>query len=295
MSKISKYNFNLYNCNAPNLKRKISSKSNNDVYMKEENNKYENKKNNSRADSSQRENSLNYNKNTNTDNYKIKNKNVNQYDIDYKAEFQYQNMNYGNSEQRVEKVFDSKNTDNNLEKHLIYNEEDSNLIYSTPKKISLSDKNNKIKLDLSENKGVDKNKISNIISIYEKRKNFSTETKNNANNIIKNINIKKFKYNLKQAKNNFKNIYKNKYDKNEIIDSFLNTKEGSKISISEKNKTLINIKKNEKINKLSINTNNKFLALNKNNIKMIQPWKFSFYNNFNNRKNNNNDDIIDLI
>ena len=204
-------------------------------------------------------------------------------------------MNYGNSEQRVEKVFDSKNTDNNLEKHLIYNEEDSNLIYSTPKKISLSDKNNKIKLDLSENKGIDKNKISNIISIYEKRKNFSTETKNNANNIIKNINIKKFKYNLKQAKNNFENIYKNKYDKNEIIDSFLNTKEGSKISISEKNKTLINIKKNEKFNKLSINTNNKFLALNKNNIKMIQPWKFSFYNNFNNRKNNNNDDIIDLI
>ena len=294
-SKLS--NYNLFNCNAPNFKRKNSSKSNNDVYVKDEDIKSENKKNNSRADSSQIENSLNFNKNTNTYKNRIKNKIVNQCDKKYNDEFQIQNLKLGNNNQRFEKLFDRKNVSNNLEKNLTYREEekDSNLIYSTPKKNSLEDKITK-KSDSTENKSIDKNRITyNIKSIFERRKTFSTEIKNNSSNTIKNINIKKFKYNLKQAKNDFKNIYKNKYNKYEVIDSFMNTKEGSKISISEKNKTLINIKKKEKFSKLSINTNTKFSGFNKYDIKMIQPCQFIFLKNINNRKKNNNNDIIDLI
>ena len=295
ISKLS--NYNLFNCNAPNFKRKNSSKINNDVCVKEEDIKCENKMNNSRTDSSQRENSLNFNKNINTTyNNRIKNKIANQCDKKFNAEFQFQDLKLGTNNQRFEKLFGRKNECNKLEKNLRYREEekDSNLIYSTPKKNILKDKITK-KLDSSENKSIDKNRITyKIKSIFEKRKTFSTEIKNNSSNTIKNINIKKFKYNLKQAKNDFKNICKNKYNKYELIDSFLNTKEGSKISISEKNKTLINIKKKGKFDKLSININTKFSDLNINDIKMIQQCHFIFHKNINNRKNNNND-IIDLI
>ena len=101
--------------------------------------------------------------------------------------------------------------------------------------------------------------------------------------------IKKHKFNLKETKNDYKNYYKNKY---EIIRSFFNTKEGSKINKSEQKRKLINNKKREIIEKLHINT--KFGQFNRNNIKMIQICPIAINRNIDNRKNNNND-IIDLI
>jgi hypothetical protein len=148
-------------------------------------------------------------------------------------------------------------------------------------------------MEKTENKSIDKNRIMNYIkSIYENRKNLASENKSNSSSKISNINIKKFKYNLKQAKNDYSNFYQNKYNKFDIINCFFDTKDGSEINKNEKNSKLINSKKKEIFNKLMITT--KIGYKNQNNLKWIQSCPIGFNININNKKNNNND-IIDLI
>ena len=183
---------------------------------------------------------------------------------------------------------------NDLQKNLTYREEKKNskLSFSTPEKNYLCNTINK-NVEISKNKSIDKNRIINYIkSTYEQRKTFSSENKNNSLNNITNMNIKNFKYTLKQSKNEYINFYKNKFNEYEINDSFWNSKEGNKMNKIEKNSQLKESKKRELINKLSINT--KIGYKNQNKMKWIRQCPIAFNKNIKNTKNNNND-IIDLI
>lgn len=286
-------NFNIYNNNVPLSKRKNSSNSGRNVSVKNEDTDNENKKNDSRKNTQQKGSSLNFKNKTNSFSCKITltkisnilNDNNNNTQVHPKiAEFEKNN-----------KRFDNRKIENkDFQKNLTYREEkkDSKLNFATPEKNYLCNTINK-NIQVTENKSIDKNQIANYIkSIYERRKTFSSENKSNSSTSITKLNIKKLKYDLKHSKNDYINFYKNKYNEYELIDSFLNTKEGNKINKIEKNSKLIESKKMEQTNKLSINT--KIVYKNQNNMKWIRKCPIAFNKNINNKRNNNND-IIDLI
>ena len=285
-------NFNIYNNNVPNSKRKNSSNSGRNVSVKNEDSDNENNKNDSRKNTQQKGSSLNYKNKTNSFSSKITLTKVSNLLNDINnTQVHPQNEELEKNSKRFD---NRKNENKDLQKNLTYREEkkDSKLIFATPEKNYFFNTINK-NMEITENKSIDKNRISSYIkSIYERRKTFSSENKNNSSNSITNINIKKFKYNLKHAKNDYINFYKNKYNEYEFNDSFWNTKEGNKINKIEKNSKLIESKKMESINKLSINT--KIVYKNQNNMKWIRQCPIAFNKN-NNIKRNNNNDIIDLI
>ena len=286
-------NFNIYNKNVPHIKRRNSSNSSHNASNNKENAENENNKNDSRKESIQKENSLNYKNKTNSFNSKISITKISNYlnELNYNTQFNIQNEELGKNNKGFEL---NKNENNDFHNNFTYREDnkDSNLILDTPNKKSLNHNINK-NMEITENKSTDKNRIMNYIkSIYENRKNFASENKSHSSSKITNINIKKFKYNLKQAKNDYSNFYQNKYNKFDIINCFFDTKDGSKINKNEKNSKLIDSKKMEIINNLKITT--KIGYKNKDNMKWIQPCPIGFNININNKKNNNND-IIDLI
>ena len=279
-----------YNYIFPIHKRKNSSKSNSNIHINEDINK-ENKKFTSRINTPIKDWSINYQKKFRVFTSKTSTKKIKNYIYNIKnenSEVNKQNINFETTRKNYEQFFNSKNKFINN----FTNEEenkDSKLDYISPYKNNSNNNTNIKNLDSSQNKSLDKNKIINYIKFFdESRKNSSTEVKNDSskNNLMT---IKKHKFNLKETKNDYKNYYKNKY---EIIRSFFNTKEGSKINKSEQKRKLINNKKREIIEKLHINT--KFGQFNRNNIKMIQICPIAINRNIDNRKNNNND-IIDLI
>ena len=282
-----------YNYIFPFHKRKNSSKSNSNIHINEDIKK-ENNKFTSRINTPIKDWSINYQKKFRVFTSKTSSKKIKNYIYNTKyenSEVNKQNINFETTRKNYEQFFNSKNKFINLNKNFTNEEEnkDSKLDYISPYKNNSNNNTNIKNLDSSENKSLDKNKIINYIKFFdESRKNSSTEVKNDTskNNLMT---IKKHKFNLKETKNDYKNYYKNKY---EIIRSFFNTKEGSKINKSEQKRKLINNKKREIIEKLHINT--KFGQFNRNNIKMIQICPIAINRNIDNRKNNNND-IIDLI
>ena len=283
-------NFNIYNNNVPHFKRKNSSNSGRNVSVKNE--ETEINKNDSRKDTQQRESFLSYKNKTNSFNSKITiTKLSNLLNGINRTQLHQKNSELEKNNRRFD---NRKNENNDLQKNLTYREEKKNskLSFTTPEKNYLCNTINK-NVEISKNKSIDKNRIINYIkSNYEQRKTFSSENKNNSLNSITNMNIKNFKYTLKQSKNEYINFYKNKFNEYEINDSFWNSKEGNKMNKIEKNSQLKESKKRELINKLSINT--KFGYKNQNKMKWISQCPIAFNKNINNKKNNNND-IIDLI
>ena len=280
-------NFNIYNFNILPFKRKNSSKSHYNENLNEDD--INNEKTN--FDTPNRESALNYKNKLNSFISEINNRKLMNYinDISNNAEVHKQDITFGKTYKKFDKIFNGKNK-NNLHKNLTYREDkkDSKLINTSPEK-NHSKINIKKNLETNGNKSADKNIIANYIKlIYENKKISSTESKKETTNNIQNINIKKYKFNLKQAKNDCNNFYKSKFNYNEIK----NSKEGSKNTHSEKKKPSINIKKMEILDKLCINT--KYGKTNQCNIKLAHNCPISFNRVVSNRKNNNND-IIDLI
>ena len=249
-------------------------------------------KNDSRKETQQRESFLSYKNKTNSFNSKITiTKLSNLLNGINRTQLHQKNSELEKNNRRFD---NRKNENNDLQKNLTYREEKKNskLSFTTPEKNYLCNTINK-NVEISKKRSIDKNRIINYIkSTYEQRKTFSSENKNNSLNNITNMNIKNFKYTLKQSKNEYINFYKNKFNEYEINDSFWNSKEGNKMNKIEKNSQLKESKKRELINKLSINT--KIGYKNQNRMKWIRQCPIAFNKNINNKKNNNND-IIDLI
>ena len=277
-------NFNVYHLNIPFIKRKNSIKSHNSELVKDDD--INNEKTN--FDTPQEENSLNSKNKLNS--FKIKSKKILDYinDISNNAEVKFNGTILGKDNNNFSQSYTKKNKNNNLNKNLTYGEEQkiSKLINSSPEKNYSYSASKKIEKSFDNNRVT--NNIINAKTFYERRKITSTEIRNKTTNIVNNINIKRYKYNLKQVKNDYKNYYKNKYDKYEVN----NLKDQSKVNSSSKKKTLLNNKKIEKIDNLRINT--KFWQFNPNSLKIGHKYPITFNRNINNRKNNNND-IIDLI
>ena len=279
-------NFQIYNFNLPSFKRKNSSNSHNNDYLNEDD--INNEKTN--FDTPQRDSSLNYKNKMNSFISEINNKKLMNYinDISNNTEIHHQDIIFGKTYKKFEQIFKDKNK-NNLHKNLTYGEEknDSKLINKTPEKKD-SNGNNRNKLETYENKSEEKIRLSNYIKLYPEIKNISaTEIKRKTENQTKNINIKKYKFNLKQMKNDYEIFHYDKYDKYEVKTS----KEGSKNSFCQKKKPLLNIRKMEIIDKFCVNT--KFGEFT-NKDKITHNYPISFNRVINTRKNNNND-IIDLI
>lgn len=280
-------NFNIYNINILPFKRKNSSKSHYNENLNEDD--INNEKTN--FDTPNRDSVLNYKNRLNSFISEINNRKLMHYinDISNNAEVHKQDITFGKTYKNFNQIFNGKNK-NNLHKNLTYREDKKNskLINTSPEK-NHSKNNIKKNPETTENKSADKKIITNYIKlIYENKKISSTEVKKEPMNNIHNISIKKYKFNLKQAKNDKNNFFKNKYYYSEVKTS----KEGSKNTNSAKKKPSINIKKMEIIEKLSINT--KYDKTNQNSIKLAHNCPITFNRVVSNRKNNNND-IIDLI
>lgn len=277
-----KSNFNIYSLNLPFFKRNNSSKSNNIEFANEDD--INNEKTN--FDTPQRESSLNYKNKLNSVISEIKKKKLFDYinDISNNAEIHNLSIKFGNENKKFEQLFIRKNKNNNLYKNLTYRDDKiiSQLIDASPKK-----NNSKSSIRQNLDKSIDKKGMT-IKSFFDSRKIASTEIKNQTFNTMKNMNIKKNKYNLKHTKYDFKNYYKNHYDKYDVK----NIEDESKMSYSEKKKPLINNKKKELTDKLHIMT--KFGQFNQNCLKIVHKYPIGFNMDINNRKNNN-DDIINLI
>ena len=214
---------------------------------------------------------------------------VNIYDIKNNVEVHFQSIKFGKNEQQFNQISFNNNKKNkytNLFQNLTFredNKDSKSILYNTPLK---NESNNKINQnsDIFYNKSKEENFMkSDIKTFYDNRKFFSNEAKINYLKNIKNLNIKKYKYNLKQTPKESKNNFKNISEKYEVMDSFLNIKDGSKVS-ADKAKSLIKDKTKNSLGKFNLN-----MRL------MTQNCQILFNRNMNRKKKNNNDDIIGLI
>lgn len=292
--------FNIYNINF--LKRKNSSKIHKIEFVNEDD--INNEKTN--FDTPQKENSLNYRNKINSAISEIKSKKILAHinDLSNNAEIHFQSIKFGKENNKFGQLFIRKNKNKSKNNKNLTCREDKNipkLINSTQERI-----NSNSRIIKNQNTKNYKNKIiTNIKSFYESSKNPDFEIKTKSSDTNRNINSINYKFSFKYKKKNYKNFYKNQYDKFDIISS----KNENNISNSFKKSPLLNKKfddnyiqnkliKNKKIDiKDNFHIEQNFGQLNKNKFKINQKSPITFnikFNIINNRKNNNND-IIDLI